>query len=469
MKRSVATWLIEWYSKRNRKPLILRGARQVGKTFAVRDAARQLNVPLFEINLERHTRLDTVFQTLDVKKILQECELVCGTGIDGKKPGILFFDEIQAVPSALPALRYFFEEMPSLAVVAAGSLLEFALSRHSFSMPVGRIEFVFLGPMTFEEFLVARGEDRLVHYIERFQIGDAMSPTVHERMLDHVREFMMVGGMPEAVREYTETGSLAPVRGVHESIIETYRSDFSKFAALDDLALFRRVFDYVPAAIGRKFKYVNVDPVSRARQVRNAFTLLAQAGVVIPVTHTSASGIPLSAESEEGVFKPLFLDIGLMNASCGIGGLSIDQFRSKKFIYEGGMAEQFVGQHLLHGSAGTKPSLHYWLREGKSNNAEVDYVIQAEGEIVPIEVKAGKAGTLKSLLRFMADKSRTIALRFDLSTPSSMQIDFPIPGPVPQGRVRGTLLSLPLYLVGQVNRLIQSQEELKITPDTLDS
>jgi hypothetical protein len=170
--------------------------------------------------------------------------------------------------------------------------------------------------------------------------------------------------------------------------------------------------------------------------------------------HTSASGILIAMQSDNSLFKPLFLDIGIMNASSGITMISIDEFRSNRFVNEGRMAEQFVGQHLLFLTEGTRPALHYWLREGKSNNAEVDYILQLESDIVPVEVKAGKAGTLKSLLRFMAEKSSRLAVRFDLSTPSSFSIDFSMPGPDPGKRAQGALISLPLYLAGQVHRII---------------
>jgi len=456
MIRNSEQSLKNWYNKQNRKPLIIRGARQVGKSYLVRQFVKDMGIPLFEINLEKHSTLDSVFATLDMKKILTECEYVCSTSFSsGKNGGVLFLDEIQAAPNAIAALRYFFEEKPDLPVIAAGSLLEFALSRHSFSMPVGRVEFHYLGPMTFSEFLVGLGEEQLCKYINGYTVESTPSDAAHDRLLMRLREYLLVGGMPEAVREFVATGSMNSVSPVHESIIETYRSDFSKYAALDDLVLLRRVFDFVPSAIGEKFKYVNVDPDSRAQKVKNAFELLTLAGLVAPIRHSSASGIPIAVSADSNVFKPLFLDIGLMNAVSGIRALPLSIFQSSRFINEGKMAEQFVGQQLLYINSTMRPELFYWLREGKKNSAEVDYLIQHGVHIIPVEVKSGKSGTLKSLHRFMADKKGLLAVRFDQNQPSLNEVNIHVADSAGVKTITFKMLSLPLYFAEQCGKLIQ--------------
>lgn len=456
MKRLAETWLKQWYCSANRKPLVIRGARQVGKSYLVRQIAQDLRVPLYEINCEKHYRLDSVFASFDVSRIIQECEFICGAiQMSGEKRGILFLDEIQAAPNAIAALRYFFEERPELPVIAAGSLLEFALSRHNFSMPVGRIEFYYLGPMTFLEFLNGLGEEPLAGYIERFSMNNSPSDAAHERLVARMRDYFLVGGMPEAVGEFAASGSFPMVARIHESMIETYRSDFAKYAALDNLARLRKVFDYIPSAVGKKIKYVNIDPVDRAQQLRAAIDLLALAHIIVPVKYSAASGFPLAALADDTVFKPLFLDIGLMNAVCGIRMLTLEDFRSNKFINEGAMAEQFIGQHLLYATEGVRPALFYWLREGKRNNAEIDYLLQINALIVPVEVKAGKSGTLKSLHRFAAEKQTPLAVRFDVQQPSLYKADFSVKIGEQPDRITFQLLSLPLYMVEQCRRLIE--------------
>lgn len=455
MKRNAELWLSNWYHSPHRKPLVLRGARQVGKSYLIRQLARNLGVPLYEINCEKHLHLDAVFASFNIIRIIQECEFICGA-IDktAKRSGILFLDEVQATPNAIAALRYFFEEYPQMPVIAAGSLLEFALSRFNFSMPVGRIDFYYLGPMTFLEFLDGIGEEQIAGYIRKYHVGEVPSETAHKALLGRLRDYFLVGGMPEAVGVFAETGSFPSVSPVHESIIETYRSDFSKYAALDDLTRLRRVFDFVPSAVGNKIKYVNIDSADRSQRIRAAIDLLALAGIIVQVKHTSASGIPLAALVNDNVFKPLFLDVGLMNAVCGIRSIGLEAFQAAKFINEGAMAEQFIGQHLLYAVEGVRPALFYWLREEKRNNAEIDYLLQMNTKIVPVEVKAGKSGSLKSLHRFAAEKKTTLAVRFDLQQPSVHDVEFSVPLDNQAGKAAFRLLSLPLYMVDECRRLI---------------
>ncbi len=456
MKRNAENWLSNWYSKNNRKPLIIRGARQVGKSFLVRQFAKNLGLNLIEINLEKYSRLDSVFSTFDITRIMNECEFVSGKSfVPDLKNNLLFLDEIQAAPNAIASLRYFFEEKNDLPVIAAGSLFEFALTDHTFSMPVGRVEFYYLGPLTFKEYLDAKGKKQLSTYISSFSFDTTPSDAAHEQLLLHLREFMIAGGMPEATNLFVQTGSMSGVHEIHESIIETYKADFSKYASKEELAIIRRVFSYVPSTVGEKFKYVNVDPHLRAHQVRSAFNLLSLAGLVTPVYHTSASGIPLGAMSDSSVYKPLFLDIGLMNAMCGIKAISDESFVSAKFINKGHIAEQFIGQHLLYNLAeGFRPEIFYWLREGKKNNAEIDYLLQIDTNILPVEVKAGKAGSLKSLHQFILEKQSGIAIRFDCSQPDYHNVN------VSSGTQSGTtaisfkLLSLPLYMVEDMRRIV---------------
>ena len=374
MKRIAESTLIKWLKNPYRKPLIIRGARQVGKSTLVRNFARDQKLNLIEINLEKHLELDTIFKTLDMKKIIREIEGLTGKDILAAN-SLLFLDEIQATPRALQALRYFYEEHPQLPVIAAGSLLEFVLSKHNFSMPVGRIEYLYLGPMTFEEFLFEKEND-LLKYINNFNINTSIPQTAHNRLLENQREYLFVGGMPESIFRYIQTNQLKEAVNVQQSIIETYKDDFSKYVSQNRLIRLHRVFNYIPATIGKKVKYSNIPGDDKARELKITLDLLTKAGLISPIYHSSCSGIPLNVEIDFTKFKLLFLDIGLMNRVCGLDWLAISSMDERNLVNEGSIAEQFIGQHLLYSSNELKaPQLNYWLREQKTSNAEVDYVI----------------------------------------------------------------------------------------------
>lgn len=441
-----------WHAGKNRKPLVIRGARQVGKSTLVREFAKHQGIPLFEVNLERHSRLDAAFATLDIANILRELEFVCGKGPLDK--GLIFLDEIQAAPQALRALRYFYEERPDLAVVAAGSLLEFALEELSAAMPVGRIRYLHVHPLTFSEFVTAVGLADLGGLLATWEAGAPFPAAAHERLLAALRDYLLVGGMPEAVAAFAESGSLQACAEVHHSILETYRDDFGKYGTKAQIGRLRRLLDFVPLAVGDKFRYARAIPDNTAKEVRQALDLLAMAGLVHLVRHSAANGLPLGAEADDAVFKPLFLDIGLMNAACGIRSLSMETLREGRFVNEGKMAEQFVGQQLLAGGdPGCRPALHYWLREGRNANAEVDYLMEAGGTILPVEVKAGASGTLKSLHQFAALKNIPLAIRFDLNTPAEQAVSFAALTTHGTKPANYSLLSLPLYLASQAGRI----------------
>jgi hypothetical protein len=438
----------EWLKSDRRKPLVVRGARQVGKSTLVRQFALDNNLILHEINLERHPKLTDLFSTHDTGKIIKELQYICKKGPIEPEKGLLFLDEIQAVPVAIQTLRYFYEDLPQLPVIAAGSLLEFSLAKHSFSMPVGRIEYLFLGPVTFKETLSALGEEDLLELITGYHPPDTFPVAAHERLLEILRLFFLTGGMPEAVQVYLDTGNLEKVFDVHASILETYKDDFAKYASQSDLLRLHRVFDYIPIGAGNRIKYVNIDPHDQARDLGRALDLLAKAQVVLKAYHTDASGIPIRATADQKKFKTFFMDCGLMNSMCGIRWFSSENLKTADFINKGRVAEQFVAQHIAFaGKNNISPSLMYWLREGKTSNAEIDFVLQLAGTIVPVEVKAGKSGTLKSLLQFIHQKRIAKAIRFDMNTPSIQRVTHSIRQAVNTVDVSFDLLSLPLYMV----------------------
>jgi predicted AAA+ superfamily ATPase len=454
MKRNAEKRLGKWFQDVKRKPLVIRGARQVGKSTLVRQFAKGKGLILHEVNLERHPKLADVFAGHDTHRILKELEFISRKGPINKPGSILFLDEIQAVPIAIQTLRYFYEDCPDLAVIAAGSLLEFSLSKHSYSMPVGRIEYLYLGPVTFKEAISAFDENDLLNLLEGYALSEVLPMTAHERLLEILRIYFLTGGMPEAVQVYVDTKDFNKVFDVHSSIIDTYRDDFAKYATQADLLRLHRVFDYIPVSVGNRIKFVRIDANEQARNLRNALDLLTKAQVVMKAFHSDASGIPVRASIDHRKFKTYFMDCGLMNSMCGINWISPVDLKTTDFINKGRVAEQFIAQHIAFlGKSNKSPSLTYWLREGRSSNAEVDFILQLGNFIVPVEVKAGKSGSLKSLLQFVHQKEVSTAIRFDLNVPSFQKVKHSIRQASDTVEVSFDLLSLPLYMAEETERI----------------
>jgi hypothetical protein len=459
-KRAAEAHLKTWYQKKRRKPLVIRGARQVGKSTLVRSFCRNNHLILNEINLEQHLYLDSIFQSLDMDGIIRELDAQLGGNVQAPE-SILFLDEIQATPHAIQALRYFFEQFPNMAVISAGSLLEFVLADLHFSMPVGRIEYYHLGPMTFKEFLDAARPGRATH-LSAFHFPQPIPEAAHRQLSKHQREYLFVGGMPEAVLAFVESDTLLEVSDVHRSIAETYQDDSSKYAKQKDLVLMQKVFRQIPRIIGKQVKYSNIFPDNKSREVKNVIDMLVKARVRHQVYHSHCSGVPLIADINENVYKLLFMDVGMAAWMTGMDWVALQSLDDGGLVNEGKLSEQFVGQHLLNPFE--PPRWTYWLREGKSSNAEVDFVTANANQVIPIEVKAGKSGTLKSLHQFVLSKNKTLCVRFDLNPPKIGKLAHSArtkEGSVP---ISYTLMSLPLYLVEELPRLLNElrQGEIKI-------
>lgn len=445
--------LTEWYKRphNRRKPLMIRGARQVGKSTLVRNFAKKMGLVLHELNLERFIELEPVFKSFNTTLIQKELSVYLKSRFPIPN-SLLFLDEIQAVPSAIPALRYLYEDLPDLPIIAAGSLLEFVLSDHTFSMPVGRIEYLHLYPMSFQEFLIGLGDTFLTDWIKNYHVGDPCPFAAHQALVRHQREYLFVGGMPEAVAVFLEQKNILDLMRVQEIILTTYQDDFSKYGKKIDPLQLKLVFQRIPALIGQKIKYVHLSREEKARAIKKTIDLLIQARVVNPVFHSSCSGIPLFACADLDIYKLFFLDIGLANRLLKTNWSQMNAEDVVHLINAGPLAEQFIGQHLLmQESALQYPRLTYWLREGKLNNAEVDYVVAyGNNLIVPIEVKAGKSGTLKSLHQFVLAHQSSFAVRFDLSLPQFSLVENKLK--------QYHLLSLPLYMVEELPRLIEESK-----------
>ncbi|MGV8137737.1 MAG: ATP-binding protein [Mangrovibacterium sp.] len=391
MKRSITEKLTAWKNNPGRKPLLIRGARQVGKTYSIIEFGKtHFNGNTHNINFEKNPDLYPIFQqNLDSNRILSELELVLGKRI---VPGndLLFFDEIQECPKAIMALRYFFEEKPELHVIAAGSLLEFALKDISF--PVGRLQMLVMYPMTFEEFLVSTGKELLA---ERIKQPDSQFPEVVINMINHeMYNYFIVGGMPECVDAFVNTGSFIDTMQIQTDLIATLRQDFAKYAGHADKRCLNSVLNSVTRKVGEQIKYTHLADDFSPPTIKKAFELLEMARLFSKVRAASPGGIPLGASASEKIFKTIFLDIGLMS---NINGFYSDKTVSKQRFasaWNGKMAEQFVGQELR---ASGNENLYYWVREKRGSSAETDYLIEKEAEVIPVEVKSGKSGKLKSL------------------------------------------------------------------------
>jgi uncharacterized protein len=456
MHRQQLQLLHDWLNDNNRKPLIIRGARQVGKSTLVELFARQYKKTLLNVNLERYPELSQIFAGKDPDKIIQQIEFLPHMN-DINKNALLFLDEIQAVPEAISALRYFYEDKPELPVVSAGSLLEFVLSDHSFSMPVGRIQYLHMGPMTFTEFLSGIGEEKLASFIMNYEPGQNIGEIVHNRLMSLMRSYCYIGGMPEAVAVFADSSSYKMVSKVHNSIIETYLEDFPKYAGSRNLHRMRNVFNFAARNVGKKIKYSNISSRDQSATIKKDLELLSMARIIGKVTHSHCSGLPLQADIEEKVYKTLFLDVGLMNAVCGLNWRVVSQIDDIKLINEGAVAEQFIGQHLQTLLADSpNRELTYWLREGRSSNAELDFVVGIAGAVIPIEVKAGAAGKLKSLHQFMGSKQAPFAIRFDSSLPSVNQVNTVIKIGKKRRNVEYQLISLPLYLIERLEVIVEN-------------
>ena len=442
MKRLVDRVLDAWAGDDRRRPLLIRGARQVGKTYAVTALGSRRFSDVATINLEQELRFRRCFETLQPRAILDEIGILRGMPIE---PGrtLLFIDEIQACPAAVMALRYFYEQVPELHVVGAGSLLEFALEAEQLRMPVGRIQPLFMHPLSFAEFLSGVGEEPALHAAQAHSM--VPSEAVHDHLGALLRTYLLLGGMPAVVAEYLATGSAAQAIHVQTAITQTFRDDFGKYARVSSHRHLDRVFLHAARLVGRKFMYAKVDPDSRSRDLRAAVELLERAGVVRRVHSTSGAGLPLGAEADDRHFKLVMVDVGLMQNLCGATEqlLQGDPMR----INDGAVAEQFVGQELLaHRGPYERPELFYWHRKRKSSSAEVDYLTTAAGQVIPVEVKAGKAGRLRSLAAFVDQYRPPVAVR------------------VYAGGFRrdGGTLSVPLYGLQRLQSLLT--EEIEALP-----
>lgn len=398
MKRLIEWYLKEWKDDAYRMPLLLRGARQVGKTYVVRQFGKSF--PHFiEVNFETQPKLKNIFEKdLVAERILQDLSLELEKEIIPGKT-LLFFDEIQAAPNAIIALRYFYESIPELHIIAAGSLLDFEIAE--VGIPVGRVQLLYMFPLSFMEFLLAMGRNLLVKEILDHEINKEMSVVVHDTLLDLVAQYMALGGMPRIVSCWQTIKKARTCASIHSSIIGTYQQDFDKYAKKKQIKYIEKVFDAIPRQLGEKFKYGSIEGEFRKRELAPALDLLETAGLAHKVYRSSCQGFPFGAQVDPLDYKVLFLDVGLSQASLKFNIKNWFLSPHTELVNKGGLVEAFVGQEILaYSNPSIKNDLYYWRKE-KPSQAEIDYVLQENEHIIPIEVKGGHGKTLKSMHAFL--------------------------------------------------------------------
>ena len=435
LERAIDGELKNWSESENHKPLLLRGARQVGKTSAVRHLGERFK-HYVEIDLNDRQDLHTLFEKgYSPQQICQQLSVILDTPIEEGNT-LLFFDEIQACPAAINRLRYFYEKMPLLHVIAAGSLLEFAL-RDLPSFGVGRIRSLFMYSFSFQEFLWALDKRTLADMVVQATPEDPLPELIHAKALEYLRVFLVIGGMPECVARYVETGSMLKCQQILSELMISYQDDFKKYHEKIPVNVLRDVLRSVALQGQGKFVYTQVGSDYRTPVVKEALDMLCMAGLIYTVVHTDSNGVPLYAEAKEKYKRYIFMDTGLLQRTLELDLTDILVSDDIKLVNRGALAEVFVGNELVKSRPPyLNDNLYCWHREKKNSNAEVDYVVSRKGRIYPIEVKAGVRGTMQSMRIFMDAKQLDKGIRTSLENFGEFD----------------DILIYPLYAIGNICR-----------------
>lgn len=409
MKRTAITKLYHWKEKSERKPLIIRGARQVGKTWLMKTFAKEAFSRYVYINFEDDETAKHLFEKdFDVERIILSLQVITGQVID--EHTLILFDELQEAPRGITALKYFYEKAPQYPIIAAGSLLGISLHKNN-SFPVGKVEFIDLYPLSFTEFLDAVGESQLYQVLYK-KDWDILS-LFHDKLKNRLRQYYYIGGMPEAVNSFVAHKDFAAVTEVHQAILDAYDRDFSKHAPLPEVPRLRMVWRSIVAQLSkenRKFIYGLIKEGARAKEFELAIEWLSDAGLVYKVTRTKKGLIPLSAYEDIGAFKLFMLDVGLMRTMAKIPMQALLDGDALFSDFKGVLTEQYVMQQLQ-----SIPNLgiHYWSAE--NSRGELDFLVQQENNIHPIEVKAEENLQSKSLSTFVKSNPNLHGIRFSMS------------------------------------------------------
>lgn len=427
IERHIDALLLEWKNSSRLKPLLLRGARQVGKSWAVKHLGEKFDY-FVEVNFEKRPELLEVFQrTHDAHELVNVLSLFYNTPIEPGKT-LLFLDEIQNSPEAIRSLWSFKEDIPELHVIAAGSLLEFAL-RDLPTFGVGRIRSLFVYPFSFDEFLAAEGKSAWVKAKSESSADKPLFTALYNDLVKHFRTFLMVGGMPASVAAWVSTHDYLQCQTELDDIQLTYYDDFAKYAKKVDPTLLRNTLQSVILQTGNKFTYSRVDGGYRAEEVKKALGLLSDAGIIKRVSHTAANGLPLGAEVNDRYRKYIYLDSGLLLRilDMDLGGARqltelIIAGTAEDLVNKGGLTEMVLGWELIkYNNPRSQHDLYYWENVAEGTRSEVDYIMVKDLKVLPIECKAGVSGKMKSLHLFMSQKQLTFAVRCSLENFSMIE------------------------------------------------
>jgi hypothetical protein len=444
-QRNIAKLLVEWKNKSGRKPLVIRGARQVGKTSAVHQFGSAGFETYIYINLELEDNVALFARMQPVRDLLQLIQLKFNKKITSGTT-LIFIDEVQNSHIAMNQLRYFYEEVPDLHVVAAGSLLEVKMKSEGFTFPVGRVEYCYLHPATYDEFLVAQGETEALSYILSVKPDTVIPEEIHAMMMKKFHSFLLVGGMPEAVARYAENRSFIDLDPVYESILTGLRDDVSKYASAAKTKYIQHIIEHATKYVGLQIKYEKFGESNfRSREMSEAFDVLEKAMIISRVFASASKQMPLMSNLKKFP-KLLYLDIGLVNYQIGMR-TEIAMMDDINAVFHGQVGEQIAGQTLLALNTRKNANLHYWYREQKGATSEVDYLIVINDRLVPVEVKSGKTGTLRSLHNFMDESRRDFALRIYSGNMKTEQI-------TTFNKKKFTLFSVPFYLLFRIHDLL---------------
>ena len=415
LPRKIDIDLQEWKNSANRKPLILRGARQVGKSRSVHELGKSFDYVL-EINFdnkdfagakkvfERHSNPHLICDELSA---LYEKPVIAGKTL-------VFLDEIQSCVDAISALRYFFEQMPELHIIAAGSLLEFALQKIP-SYAVGRVRSMYMYPFSFEEFLQAIGQNILLEKLVFANPENPVSDEIHQKLTELFLRFLVIGGMPEVVAKYASGGSLLDCQNILDELTETFFNDFSKYKQRVPVIRLEEIFSAVIAQTGQKFVYSQAVVSANQVQIKESIELLKMAGLVYSVTHSSSNGLPLASEINSRYRKLMIFDTGIYQRFLRLDLTNLLLDKKIEQINKGALAEMFVGIELIKAQNNRMScELYYWQREKDGSTAEVDYIIPIGQEIIPVEVKAGTKGAMQSMFLFLNEKQKSYGIRCSL-------------------------------------------------------
>ena len=440
--RTVVQELEKWAKKKNRKPLVIRGARQVVKTTIVNQFAKKFEQYIY-LNLELPADRKPFEEFKDLDTLVQTLFFLKGKEYSKKKKTLLFIDEIQEVPQAFNILRFFYEQMPEIPVISAGSLLE-TIFDNKLSFPVGRVEFLVVRPVSFIEFLEAIGEKAALEQMNKIPIKSF----AHEKLLTLFHTYALIGGMPEIVKEYAANKDLTSLSSLYESLISSYIDDVEKYAhSNSQVQIIRHVIKASYYEAGKRIKFQGFGKSTyNSKEVGEALRTLEKALLLSLIYPTVSSKLPIIPEPQKSPRLQL-LDTGLMNYSAGIQKEIIGTSDLNN-VYQGTVIEHLVGQELLSNNYNALSALNFWVREKKTSTAEVDYVIAHDGKLIPIEVKSGKEGKLKSLHLFMDESPNKIAIRFYAGGLLESEA-------VTASGKKYHLLSLPYYLVSQLPKYIE--------------